>query len=165
MNKYPDDNPKTAIGAKKVPLHLVPPAAIHYTALAMADGAKKYGPYNWRDKAVSVSTYIAAAKRHMDAYWDGEDESQDAGVHHLAHAMACFGIVLDAMSVGMLVDDRPLKGAAAKLQADYVNKEEQKNVQPAATPTIKRDEFVPIDPDITLLPCAYTVVNGRVFNL
>ena len=124
---YPDDNPKTAIGAKKVPLHLVPPSANHYFAMAMADGAAKYGPYNWRDKAVTVSTYIAAAKRHMDAYWDGEDVASDSGVHHLGHAMACMGIVIDAMTIGKLRDDRPTKGAAPALQAAYTNKEVVEN--------------------------------------
>lgn len=125
MNGYPDNNPKTAIGATKVPLHLVPPAASHFLALAMADGAKKYGPYNWRTLPVSVSPYKAAAQRHWDAFWDGEDNATDSGVHHLAHAMACAAILLDAMSVGNLVDDRPVKGAAARLQAEYANKDKE----------------------------------------
>lgn len=116
---YPDGNPKTAIGATKVPLHLVPPSATHYTALAFKDGAAKYGPYNWREKGVSASVYYAAAKRHIDAWWDGEDLSPDALVHHLGHVMACCAIVLDAMSIGKLNDDRPPKGAASALQQDF----------------------------------------------
>lgn len=119
MSGYPDGNPKTAMGALKVPLHLVPPSATHYLALAFKDGAAKYGPYNWRDAGVSASVYVAAAKRHIDAWWDGEDLSQDAEVEHLAHAMACMAIVLDAASVGMLNDDRPTKGAAGALQRSY----------------------------------------------
>lgn len=122
---YPDDNPKTAVGISKVPLHLVPPVATHYTALAFADGAKKYGPYNWREKRVSTSVYIAAAKRHLDAFWDGEDVSADAGVHHLGHVMACCAILLDGMSIGMLNDDRPPKGAAARLQAEYATEKKE----------------------------------------
>jgi hypothetical protein len=115
----PDNNPKTAIGVTKVPLHLVPPSATHYLALAFKDGAAKYGPYNWRDKTVSSSVYIAAAKRHMDAWWDGEAVSSDAKVHHLAHALACIAIILDAESVNKLNDDRPTAGAAARLQAEF----------------------------------------------
>lgn len=118
---YPDGNPKTAMGAAKVPLHLVPPSATHHLALAFKDGAVKYGPYNWRDKGVSASVYIAAAMRHMDAFRDGEDLSRDAQVHHLGHVMACCAIVLDAMSVGMLNDDRPTKGAAADLQSSFAS--------------------------------------------
>ena len=117
------DNPKTGEGAKKVPLHLVPPSATHYLAEAFKDGAAKYGPYNWRASGVPASTYYAAAKRHLDAWWDGQDISEDAKVHHLAHAMACMAIVLDAESVGMLKDDRPANGAAAALQKNYINKQ------------------------------------------
>ena len=116
---YPDGNPKTAMGALKVPLHLVPPSATHFTALAFKDGAAKYGPYNWREKGVSASVYYAAAKRHMDAWWDGEDVSPDALVHHLGHVMACCAIVLDAMTIGKLNDDRPPAGAASRLQQEF----------------------------------------------
>lgn len=116
---YPDNNPKTAIGAMKVPLHLVPPSAKHFMALALADGAKKYGPYNWRAHPISASVYKAACERHLDAFWDGEDNAADSGVHHIAHAMTCLALLLDALSIGKLNDDRPLKGAASALQAAY----------------------------------------------
>lgn len=118
-NGYPDNNPKTAIGVTKVPLHLVPPSAKHFLAQALADGARKYGPYNWREHAISISVYKAAMERHMDAFWDGEDYASDSGVHHAAHAMACLAIMLDAMTIGKLHDDRPSKGASPELQAKY----------------------------------------------
>lgn len=118
---YPDNNPKTAVGAKKVPLHLVPPSAKHFLAEALANGASKYGPYNWRDAAISVSVYKAAMERHMDAFWDGEDYAQDSGVHHVAHAMTCCALILDAMTIGKLVDDRPTAGASAQLQKEWEN--------------------------------------------
>lgn len=116
---YPDNNPKTAVGAAKVPLHLVPPSAKHYLAMALADGARKYGPYNWRDSRISVSVYVAAVQRHIDAFWDGEDCAEDSGVHHLAHAMACLALLLDAKGVDMLQDDRPTPGAIHALQSGY----------------------------------------------
>ena len=134
---YPDNNPKTAVGVTKVPLHLVPPSTTHYLAMAFADGARKYGPYNWRDKTVSSSVYVAAAKRHMDAWWDGEAVSSDAKVHHLAHALACLAIILDAETVGKLNDDRPTPGAANRLQALYAtnNNTEPKQLElPAEHP-------------------------------
>jgi hypothetical protein len=123
---YPDNNPKTLLGVTKVPLHLVPPSAKIALAEAFADGAAKYGPYNWREKKVSASIYIAAAGRHMDAWWDGEELSKDAKVHHLNHAMACLAILRDAESIGMLNDDRPFKGAAAALQDSYADKNKKK---------------------------------------
>jgi hypothetical protein len=117
--KEPDRNPKTRVGSRKVPLHLVPPSAKHYLAQALADGAAKYGAYNWRDEAISVSVYKAAAERHWDAFWDGEDLAADSQVHHIAHAMACCAILLDALSLGLLHDDRPTRGAAARLQTEF----------------------------------------------
>lgn len=119
---YPDNNPKTALGVKKIPLHLVPPSSTFYLAKAFADGAGKYGPYNWREKGISASVYYAAAKRHLDDWWDGEEVADDSLVEHVAHAMACCALILDAASLGMLNDDRPPKGASARLQKEF-NKE------------------------------------------
>jgi hypothetical protein len=133
--KYPDNNPKSLAGASRLPLHLVPPSATHHLAMAMADGARKYGPYNWRESPISVSTYISAAQRHMAAYWDGEQNAKDSGVHHLAHAMACFALLLDAESLSVLIDDRPPKGKAADIQAAYANKNKEVVID-AGEPTV-----------------------------
>lgn len=122
---YPDNNPKTLIGSKKVPLHLVPPSAKHYLALALEDGANKYGPYNYREFPISISTYKSAAERHLDAFWDGEDLAPDSKIHHLAHAMACCALMLDALSIDKLVDDRPIAGASPKLQIEYYNQRKE----------------------------------------
>lgn len=120
MSGYPDNNPKSAIGATKVPLHLIPPSALHYLALALEDGARKYGPFNWREFGISSSTYRAARLRHDGSHWDGEDCAPDSRVHHLAHIMACCAIELDALTLGKLIDDRPAKGASPDLQVAYV---------------------------------------------
>jgi hypothetical protein len=93
---------------------------MHHLARALEDGAKKYGPFNWRTHPISSSTYRSARLRHDDAYWDGEDVASDSKIHHLAHLMACCAIEIDALELGMLVDDRPPKGSSARLQSDYV---------------------------------------------
>lgn len=145
MTGYPDNNPKTVLGVSKVPLHLVPPSCKHALAEAFADGANKYGPYNWREKTVSASIYVAALQRHMDAWWDGEDVATDSGVPHLSHAMACIAIIVDAMSVGKLNDDRPLRGAAPELQAAYAALKKgvtTKDDKPKHEPTAARNPVV-----------------------
>lgn len=109
-NQYPDDNPKTAVGLTKPPLSPIPPVALLHLGKAMADGRDKYGQMNWRESKVTYSVYYDAAMRHLMAWWDGEERAKDSGVHHLGHAMACMAILLDAQSVGMLNDDRPVKG-------------------------------------------------------
>jgi len=105
---YPDNNPKTIYGVQKDPLHLVPPPAITAESYAFKQGAEKYGAYNWRGNSVAASVYYAAALRHIMAWWEGRDFDQDSGAHHLGHARACLGIVLDAQCHGRLIDDRPV---------------------------------------------------------
>jgi hypothetical protein len=107
VSKATSDNPKDLFGNKKLPLHLIPSTAQVAEALAMADGAGKYGPYNWRDKAVKASIYVAACKRHLDLWFEGQRVASDSGVHHLGHARACLGILIDAEANDCLVDDRP----------------------------------------------------------
>lgn len=109
-------NPKDLIGLTKLPLFsVVPPSSLAYEAWAMRDGASKYGPFNWREKGVRISIYIDAAIRHILAYWDGEERAQDSNVHHLAHAKACLGIIIDALETGNVVDDRPIPGTFARI--------------------------------------------------
>ncbi|MBK1968396.1 hypothetical protein JIX59_03495 [Brevundimonas diminuta] len=111
----PDTNPKTRFGMAKPPIGLIPGPAMIHMAEAFRDGAQKYGPANWREDPVSSSTYINAAFRHILSWYDGEEEAQDSGVHHLGHAAACLAILLDAQAQGTLHDDRPTKGVTASL--------------------------------------------------
>jgi hypothetical protein len=112
-------NPKDLIGITKVNLFTVPPASIVYEALAMQDGARKYGAYNWRTKKVVASIYIAAALRHIYKFLDGLDVDPESGLPELAHAKACLGILIDAKETGNLVDDRPAAGPTARLLEQY----------------------------------------------
>lgn len=99
-------NPKDTLGMKKVNTYLMPPLAVMYGAHAMMDGAVKYGPYNWRDKAVIASVYITAADRHIKLWQSKEEQADDSGVHHLGHAIACLAILIDAQAEKCLKDDR-----------------------------------------------------------
>lgn len=107
---YPDDNPKTILGLTKPSLSSIPPVALFHLGQAMGDGRAKYGPMNWRTDRVSATIYYDAALRHLMAWWDGEERASDSGVHHLAHAMGCLAILLDAQGMGQLNDDRPVAG-------------------------------------------------------
>lgn len=121
-----DTNPKDLVGQTKAQMWLIPPASKIAEAEAMTDGAKKYGPYNWREKGVRVSVYISAIERHLMDYLDGQDVAEDSGVHHLGHIKACCGILLDSIAQGNIVDDRPIKGKAAELLEEVKRKAETK---------------------------------------
>lgn len=113
----PDTNPKTKFGMSKPSMFVVPPAALLALMGAMMNGGKKYGPYNFRTDKVSASIYYDAAMRHLLAWLDGEEYSDDTNppVHHLGHVMACCAILLDTKSTGMLNDNRPPPGKFAEL--------------------------------------------------
>jgi len=108
-------NPKQRYGDMKPNLALVPAASTIYEALALMEGARKYGPYNWRHNAVEAMTYVAACMRHLADWVDGEDIDPESLKPHLGHAKACLGILIDALETGNLIDNRPPKGAAPKV--------------------------------------------------
>lgn len=117
MSQTKASNPKDVLAEseQRVLFHLLPSPGLVKVALAMMDGAKKYGPYNWRDEGVGACTYLSAAERHIRGWLDGEEDARDSGCHHLAHAAACLLILMDAQEQGNLVDDRPPAGTTADL--------------------------------------------------
>lgn len=107
MSDTKPSNPKDAFGSAKLPLHLVPDTMTQFAALAFLEGALKYGQYNWRVAGVRTSIYVAALRRHMSKFQNGEWADPKTKVPHLANALACIAIILDANVSGMLTDDRP----------------------------------------------------------
>jgi hypothetical protein len=129
---YPDNNPKTAFGLKKVPLHLVPPALEQGAAEAFQNGADKYGPFNWRDHTISATVYYAACKRHLDAWFDrtdAGDAAPDSGVHHIKHAAACLAMILDVMGTERFNDNRPTRRPTCPADTTQPTSSETKNAR------------------------------------
>lgn len=116
LNPVKSTNPKDLIGSKKVSITKLPLVAVLHGAHAMMNGAKKYGPYNWRGNKVQASIYADAILRHLGAWFDQKEEiAADSGVHHLGHLIASAAILLDALETGNLVDDRPENGTFAQV--------------------------------------------------
>lgn len=103
-------NPKDIIGSSKLPLHLFPPTARAYGAIAFSEGALKYGRNNFREAGVKASIYYDALGRHMDAWFEGQDCDPVTKVPHLANAIACVAILIEAVELGNLQDDRNFPG-------------------------------------------------------
>lgn len=101
-----ETNPKDLIGARKISITLLPPVAILVAARAMMEGARKYGPYNWREKKVQANIYVDACLRHLLSWATGEEVDPESQIEHLGHAIACCAILLDAQATGNLVDNR-----------------------------------------------------------
>lgn len=103
-------NPKDAIGSGKLPIHLWPTTATALGSLGLLDGMLKYGRSNFRAIGVRASIYYDAANRHLNAWFEGENCDPDSGLPHLAHALACLAIIVDAEAAGKLNDDRMAAG-------------------------------------------------------
>jgi hypothetical protein len=106
LPKHHDGNPKDLVAAVKLPLHLWPPSATAMGCLGLLEGQGKYGRANWREKGVLASVYYSALKRHMDDWFECADLSFDSKNPHLANALACLAIIVDAQAHDMLIDDR-----------------------------------------------------------
>jgi hypothetical protein len=103
-------NPKDAIGSGKLPIHLWPNTATAMGCIGFLNGMLKYGRQNFRAIGIRASIYYDAAKRHLDAWFEGEEVDPDDNVPHLAAALACIAIIVDAEAAGKLNDDRAYPG-------------------------------------------------------
>jgi len=104
-----DTNPKDAVGTKKFSMSTVSGPVLSELALAMHEGALKYGRHNYREIGVRGSVYYDALLRHMMAWWEGEDIDPESGVHHVVKAMGCLHVMRDSMIHQKFTDDRPPK--------------------------------------------------------
>ncbi len=117
-------NPKDVVGDRRAPIALIPLRVLGQLSLAFLEGGIKYDPFNWRKGGVRTSTYLSAALRHLIAYAEGEQwdpyvfAKTGARVHHLAKAMACLTIIIDAEQQGVLEDDRALPGSFSGWQEE-----------------------------------------------
>jgi len=102
-----ETNPKDACGIKKVPLSGMPANVLLEAGLVKLHGDLKYGRFNWRDVGVRGSVYYDAAFRHLAAWYEGEDNDPDSGVHHIAHAITGLVVLRDSIMRGNWTDDRP----------------------------------------------------------
>jgi hypothetical protein len=88
-------------------------------ALAMTEGAWKYGRHNYRVAGVRASVYVDAFMRHMMAREMGEHLDPDSGQPHLVKAFSGLLVLQDCIMSGgpLFVDDRPPYALCAEAEA------------------------------------------------
>lgn len=89
----------------KPDLSLIPAVAEEVMAKAMMYGQGKYGRYNYCS-GHEAGKLIASAKRHLSAWYNGEDNDKESGVSHLGHAMCNIAMLLRQIELGTMKDDR-----------------------------------------------------------
>jgi len=73
----------------KLEYGLLPPLALEETVKVLTFGAQKYERDNWQKVPDSKRRYFDALQRHVWAWKQGEQNDQETGINHLAHAMCC----------------------------------------------------------------------------
>jgi len=142
-------NPKDKMGIKKVPLSTVPEPVIAEVGLALFEGARKYGRHNYRVSGILASVYYDALRRHIGAWWEGEDIDRDSQLSHVTKAISSLVVLRDAMMNDMWVDDRPPKSKAGWV--DDMNKkaveiiEKYPDVVEPFTEDLAEKEYLPQD--------------------
>lgn len=105
LSPYPEpatgivDDPDATRGKKfddnKSRFHLMPRQAEQEVVDVLTYGAIKYDEYNWQKVEPLNDRYYSAARRHMQAFMNGERRDIESGLHHLAHAACCLLFMLE----------------------------------------------------------------------
>lgn len=102
-----ETNPKDSVAVDKVPFFVLSGAFLTELALAMAEGALKYGAHNYREAGVKHTVYTSAILRHLLALMEGENIDPDSQLSHWTKIASCCHVARDAELRGMMTDDRP----------------------------------------------------------
>lgn len=105
--KLVDANPKGEFGRKKIPHSCVPQNVSALVAVGMSEGRNKYGRHNYRGIDIMASDYYDATRRHIDAYWEGENDDPDSQLPHVIKAICSLYVLADCIQRGNVIDDRP----------------------------------------------------------
>lgn len=92
--------------AGKVRFDLLPPEAELEVAKAFTHGAIKYSDDNYR-VGTKWRRYIAAERRHVNAWLRRENFDDESSLNHLSHAIACLMMLLTLQITEKGLDDRP----------------------------------------------------------
>ena len=85
---------------------LIPTSPLRHLAEHFGRGATKYGDRNW-EKGYAWSLSYAAAQRHLNAFWGGEDyDPEFPDSHHLDAAMFHLMAMRDFVEKFPEYDDR-----------------------------------------------------------
>jgi hypothetical protein len=91
----------------KLRYDLLPPEGEEAIAEVLTYGAKKYGDRNW-EEGISFTKIYGSIRRHLAAWYKGEDINVESGLNHLSHA-ACnlFFLIYYIKNNRKELDDRP----------------------------------------------------------
>lgn len=125
---------------EKPRLDLLPYDALLRIGDVLTYGAAKYAPRNW-ESGMDWGRLSAAAQRHIASWQCGQDDDEESGLPHLAHAVCCLLFLL-AYSIRRIgKDDRGSYSHVNTVQEKEVKNETEKC--PACWAVYKSEEQHP----------------------
>jgi len=94
--------------AGKPDLSLIPLCTLEDEAKVWMYGKQKYAAWNWA-KGMDWSVPLACALRHLSKWQAGEENDEESGLPHLAHAMCNLRMLTLYSKTYQEGDDRPPK--------------------------------------------------------
>ena len=94
--------------AGKPDMSLIPLCTLEDEAKVWAYGKQKYAAWNWA-KGMDWSVPLACALRHIAKWQAGEENDEESGLPHLAHAMCNLRMLTLYAKTYVEGDDRPPK--------------------------------------------------------
>jgi len=88
----------------KLQFSLLPTNALKATVEILTFGAEKYEPDNWKKVPDAKRRYYDALQRHLWAWKSGEQNDQETGKNHLAHAMCCLMFLYEHDTINFFND-------------------------------------------------------------
>lgn len=101
----------------KLPMHLIPASAEQALAEVLAAGAKKYEERNW-ERGMKWSICYASLRRHLLAWWQGEDCDKETLLNHLKHCLTNIAFLIEYTETYPEGDDRPKRQKSDTTQLD-----------------------------------------------
>lgn len=89
----------------KQELSLIPYSLNKYASAALKYGTINYGKNNWK-RGFEWHRIWDAIMRHMNQFWEGEDDDEESKLPHLAHAAASLAMLIEHFDKDLGRDDR-----------------------------------------------------------
>lgn len=94
---------------------LIPDGTLSAVIRVLEFGASKYAENNWQSVPDARRRYYDAMHRHIDAWWQGEEEDKETGESHLAHAVCC-AMFLMWLDSNLVKPEQGLAGVGAVMR-------------------------------------------------
>ena len=131
------ENPKDIAGGLKLPFADIPGIVLAEVGVAMHEGARKYGAFNYRETPIAASAYYSAAQRHLLQWFElGEDIDDTCGLSHITKAIACLMVLRDAQINDRCKDDRPPSASPSHWRQLELIAERLRDKYPDAKPRV-----------------------------